>query len=262
MLEFLLAGLASAYVMQPSGKWTVEFADNACVLSRRYGPQEDPTYLNLKAPLLGTAYEVFIIEPKPKINNNKSFGEGWVERPDGSKATTIYSSSYRTVDESRLIRLTINSDNYVVGQDGERLILHLNKRQTYDFAMPGFKKAQAVLENCLSGLRTEHVGKEVTNLIATSPKPKRPVVSYFSVGDYPAEAVAKGEQGYVGALAWVASDGRVDDCKVIESSHRRTLDDRTCEIIRKRVRFDPGLDAEGKPIRSPYYQRIRWDLPD
>jgi TonB family protein len=263
VLAYFLAGLAGVSTMQPNGKWTVEFADNACVLSRRYGPEGDATYLNLKGPLLGTAYEVFIIEPKPKIANNKSFEEGWIERPDGSKATTIYASSYRTVDESRLTRLTINSDDYVIGQDGERLIVHLNKRQAYDFAMPGFKKAQAVLENCLSGLRDEHgVGVEVTSSIAKSPRPKRPVMSYFSVSDYPQEALAKGEQGYVGALAWVTSDGRVEDCKIIESSHRRTLDDRTCEVIRRRVRFDPGLDSRGKPIRSPYYQRIRWDMPD
>lgn len=261
MLMYFLAGFASVSTLQPSGKWFVEFADSACVLTRRFGPETKPTYLSLKAPMLGQAYEIIIVVPNAKRNSGKTTEGGWIERPNGDKVA-IVATSYNTVNGSRLTRFTIDPEEYIIGEDGERIILQLNKRRRYDLAMPGLKKAQVVLDHCLSGLRDDYgVGEAVTKQIATPAKPKRSVASYFSTNDYPHDAVTKGEQGYVGALFWVETDGRARNCEIIESSHRKLLDDRTCEVIQTRARFEPALDSQGKTIRSPLYQRIRWEMP-
>lgn len=248
--------------MQPSTKWIVEFADSSCIMARRFGSTDKPVDLHIKAPMLGQLFEVVIVVPETGSLSGNLHYEGWIERPDGTKAASISAGGYSTISKAHLTRFYVDPEKYLIGQDGERLIVHLNKRRRYDFALPDLKKAQAVLDQCVTGLRDEFgVGEKVTRQIATPAKQQLSIVRYFSTDDYPSEAVAKGEQGYVGALFWVETDGRVKECKVIESSHRKLLDERTCEVIRMRARYSPALDAQGKPIRSPHYQRIRWEMP-
>lgn len=263
LFAYLLAGLSSGSALQPTSKWVVEFADSSCVASRAYGTPEKRLDFHLKAPLLGQTYEVAIVVPDSKEPKGNGFDRGWIERPDGSKAAPISAGSYSTVSKMHITRFYVDPEKYVIGQDGERIILHINKQRHYDLALPDLQKAQRVLSQCLTGLRDEYgVGETVTKQIATEAKAKQSIVRYFSTDDYPQEAVIKGEQGYVGALYWVESDGRVRDCKIVESSHRQSLDDRTCEVIRTRSRFTPALDHQGNPIRSPDFLRVRWAMPD
>ena len=211
--------------------------------------------------MLGQGYEIVIVVPDSKQPRGNGYDEGWIERADGGRGAPIFAGSYSTVAKTHVTRLSIDPEKYVIGQDGERIILQINKRRRYDFALPGLKNAQRVLGQCLTNLRDEYgVGENVTNQIATDAKPKQSIVRYFNNNDYPSEALSKGEQGYVGALFWVETDGRVKECKIVESSRRQSLDDRTCEVIRTRSRFTPALDHQGNPIRSPQYQRIRWEM--
>ena len=260
-LAYLMA-VAGGAPLQPSSQWVVEFADSSCVASRRYGALDDRVDFHLKPAMLGSKFEVVIVVPDSKQPKGNGYDEGWIERPDGSHAAPIKAGSYSTVSKTHVTRFHVDPENYVMGQDGERVILHINKQRRYDLALPDLKKAQQVLDQCLTSLRDEYgVGENVTKQIATDAKSKQSIIRYFSTDDYPREAVLKGEQGYVGALFWVETDGRVRDCKIVESSHRQSLDDRTCQVIRTRSRFSPALDHQGKPIRSPQYQRIRWEMP-
>lgn len=261
-VAYVLAGVASGPALQPTGKWVVEFADSSCVASRSFGTPSDRLDLHLKAPMLGKTYEIAIVVRDSKHPRGNGYDEGWIERADGSRATPIYAGSYSTVAKTHVTRFPIDPEKYVIGEDGERIIFQISKRRRYDLALPGLKNAQRVLDQCLMNLRDEYgVGEKVTKQITTDAKPKQSIVRYFHSGDYPSEAVMKGEQGYVGALFWVETDGRVKECKIIESSRRQSLDDRTCEVIRSRSRFSPALDHQGKAIRSPQYQRIRWEMP-
>jgi len=263
LIAYLLAGAAAGSPLQPTGKWVVEFADSACVASRSFGTPEDRLDLHLKAPLLGQNYEVAIVIPDTKQPRGNGFDHGWIERADGSQAAPITAISYSTVAKTQMTRFHVDSEKYVIGQDGERIILQINKQRRYDFTLPGLKNAQRVLDQCLSGLRKEFgVSDEVRRQIATAAASRGSIVRYFTTNDYPWDAVQKGEQGQVGVLFWIEVNGRVAECRVIETSHRQSLDDRTCEVIRQRARFKPALDLQGSPIRSPQFQRIRWIMPD
>lgn len=256
-----VVALATATTLQPTSKWIVDFADSSCVLSRQYGPVDQGFSLNLKAPIVGKAFEIIIAEPQRKANE-WDIGEGWIERPGGSRVSPIHVKSYSTEGKIRVSRIYVDPDLYAVGDDGDRLILHLGKWKTYDLAIPGFEKAKNVLEFCLKDLRKIYgVDEQALSAIAVPAKAARPVFRYFSSDDYPAEAMRKGEQGTVGALFWVEANGRVKECKVIESSQRKSLDEQTCNIIVDRARFEPAKDATGKSVRSPTYTRISWLMP-
>lgn len=256
-----MMALAAAATLQPTGKWVVDFDDNACVLSRQYGTAEQGLVFLLKAPLVGKQYEIIIATPERKPKGWE-FEEGWIEKPDGRRIEPINVANYSTVNKQRLSRFHVDPELYVVGEDGERLILHFGKTKTYDLALPGLEKAMAVLDVCLKDLRKIYgVDEKILAEVATPANTERRLYGYFSSVDYPTDAIRNGQQGIVGALFWVEANGRVKECQVVESSQSKALDDQTCRIIVSRARFKPALNAAGQAIRSPEYQRIRWLLP-
>lgn len=262
MLIAQLLATANAAPMQPVTRWVVEFADSTCLMGRRYGTDKNPIDLLIKAPMLGEMHEVLINVPQGGHSPHEGVNEGWFERPNGTRAAPISAATYRTEGKTLLTRFYIDPKAYKLGEDGDRLILDFGRRYRYDFALPDLEKAKGVLGQCLTSLRDAYgVGESATKQIATPAESKLSIYRYFSTDDYPSDAVSKGERGYVGALFWVEIDGTVEDCKIVESSRRKSLDDRTCDVIRTRSRFNPAIDHQGMPIRSPQYQRVRWEMP-
>lgn len=76
--------------------------------------------------------------------------------------------------------------------------------------------------------------------------------------DYPPELWQAGVQGRVGVLYVVSADGRVTDCEIEHSSGNDQLDNLTCDLIIKRFRFRPSLDAAGHPVESMVAENHTW----
>lgn len=54
--------------------------------------------------------------------------------------------------------------------------------------------------------------------------------------------------------------GSAYGCKVLESSGDADLDAVTCNVYRKRAKFAPELDAEGKPVAGKLLApRVSWE---
>jgi TonB family protein len=98
--------------------------------------------------------------------------------------------------------------------------------------------------------------------VAQAIEPVAPLQSHFTADDYPADAVAKGEQGTVEFLLSIAVDGQPTDCVVTNSSGSSSLDSATCLVMMERARFRPARNAAGKPAISSYRSRITWRLED
>jgi TonB family protein len=78
--------------------------------------------------------------------------------------------------------------------------------------------------------------------------------------DYPADALAAGQQGRVGFTLDIDVKGQVTGCHVDASSGGKLLDAGTCRIIRARARFLPARDADGQPVPGEYADSIRWRI--
>jgi periplasmic protein TonB len=88
------------------------------------------------------------------------------------------------------------------------------------------------------------------------PPPPAPVVSqaaaprgnpgqFFGPDAYPPAALRAEAQGRVVARLTIGADGRVTDCSVTTSSGNSDLDEATCRISLRRVRFTPAKDQSG-----------------
>jgi TonB family protein len=95
-----------------------------------------------------------------------------------------------------------------------------------------------------------HVTARTPSAAAPARSPRGDIRAVFSNDDYPAAALAKGEQGTVEARLSIDETGRVSGCTILQSSGSRSLDDATCSILERRARFYPARDSQGRAIAS------------
>jgi protein TonB len=72
--------------------------------------------------------------------------------------------------------------------------------------------------------------------------------SLFTTDDYPAAAQSAGAEGTAQAMITIGPDGRVVACNITRSTGNSSLDQATCNIIRRRAKFIPAHDSNGNPI--------------
>ena len=84
----------------------------------------------------------------------------------------------------------------------------------------------------------------------------------FTSDDYPANALDRDDQGQVGIVIRTDPKGAISDCVVEETSKSEDLDKQTCDVIRKRAKFKPALNKQGRAVTGEYRARIHWQIED
>ncbi len=59
----------------------------------------------------------------------------------------------------------------------------------------------------------------------------------------------------------ISPEGRVENCRIVESSGSPELDAKACAITTEKARYAPAVDANGKPKRSPGRLKVSWRKP-
>ena len=98
-------------------------------------------------------------------------------------------------------------------------------------------------------------------LLASLATPARAGTAWRTTSDYPAAALREGRQGTSWFTVEVNEEGRAETCVITRSSGWKDLDDAACENIRRRARFNPATDANGKPVRSTFASKVHWVIP-
>jgi len=96
--------------------------------------------------------------------------------------------------------------------------------------------------------------------------PKNPAAKgspqdWVTTDDYPARALREERGGTVGFRLTIGPDGRPSVCEVTSSSGSPDLDETACTLLKRRGRFAPGTDGEGKPTAGYYSSRFKWVIP-
>ncbi len=93
----------------------------------------------------------------------------------------------------------------------------------------------------------------------TSPRWRR---GRLKDSDYPRDAAETGIRGTVSVRYVVEVSGRVSQCRVTRSSGSAELDGLTCRLIEQRFRYDPSLDAAGRPVESTIVESHDWSMDE
>jgi TonB family protein len=121
-------------------------------------------------------------------------------------------------------------------------------------AVPGAREGVERLLACAEAARAA--------LPVAEQLPRATLTTYFTSGDYPREAVRARQQGAVRLWLRINAEGRVSDCRILQSSGTPLLDETTCNILRERARYTPAHNAQGQPVESfDGDYTINWRLP-
>ncbi len=80
--------------------------------------------------------------------------------------------------------------------------------------------------------------------------------NWVTTNDYPKGAF--GQNGLVRFLLEVDDTGAVSKCHILEKMKPPEFAAVTCQLLTKRAHFNPGLDGAGRPVKSMYFNSVRW----
>lgn len=251
----------SAALLQPSTKWAIDYADDQCFLSRKYGDETAGVTLGLGLmPGVGGA-EMFLIESGRNDEGGRSVA-GAIELAGSKDRTAVSGVSVKLKAGGRITRFRVAtplldqmgaSDEIAITVEGRRYRLHLN-------SMPA---AFAAVDACKTDLMKSWGldPKRVTD-VAVQAEPIGSPASWVSPNDYPKEALRNRETGRVKVRFDIDSAGKITRCQVVTSSGSQSLDETTCERAGSRARFRPARDAAGKPVPAIRILTFMWLMPD
>jgi periplasmic protein TonB len=93
------------------------------------------------------------------------------------------------------------------------------------------------------------------------PKPRNDPAGWVTTSDYPSRDLHDGNQGRVSFELSVGANGKIQGCRIVESSGFAGLDAATCKNVSRRARFKPATDAMGDTVGGTYGGTIRWVIP-
>lgn len=137
--------------------------------------------------------------------------------------------------------------------------IKISSRKAIDIPLEGAAGAVASLRSCEADmLRSWGLDAAAIQSQREPVKTVESTASWFDSSDYPTKAIGARASGSVLARLKVWTDGRVNECWIVESSGNAALDAATCRILQTRGRFGPALDANGKPTVGFTALRVHW----
>ena len=250
--------------LAPTGKWTVEYAENLCLLSHSFGTGDSEVSLGLRPWPMGEKTEVVLISPDSSSTASRD-GKGATLSLSsaGPEIEGDYSSHWLPTRKMRLTTLTVEQVALAGLGSASAVTIAIPKSARVSVTLPpSIKAALKALDTCeddlLRGWGVDPAEKEV---IATPAKPFPGIADWITDDDYPAEALRNSQHGTVMILWTIGVDGRVSNCLPVIKSGVASLDQAACGAISRRGRYHPALDKDGKPIISHNTRRVNWLLP-
>lgn len=269
-------------VLSPSSPWNVNYADDSCRIGRVFAD--------------GKGMAVFYIdqfEPGPMMNvlvASKAF-----EHYAGSKVVARFGpgGAERTIDQLISADLgkvgpAIMVNSFALVDGGTTEVADLSKsepapltelkpataeqaqaitwfevkrgsRPAVRFALGPMRDPMAALRKCTEELLT-HWGIDVAahRTLTKKPTPSGNPGSWVSNSDYPMHLASQGVEGIIQFRLLIDEAGKVTSCHIQQSTRPAEFDKKVCDVMSKRARFDPALDAQGKPIKSYWRSQFRF----
>lgn len=280
LISALAAALAAAVQapqpgpLAPTEKWVVNFADAQCLATRNYGSAADPLILAIKAPPLGDVLQFVIVQPgaadpdqvpgvviidgRPPIRTTL-FEYGVASTRRKALLVNVPRSAIEPLRSATQIQIRVHEPGEQVPASRMRAGgTHIDVR----FALTQMGPLLRTMDECVADLKEVWKITDESVIVTTGQTagPSGSLASVFTSDDYPAEALLKDQTGSVRFALLVDETGRIADCTIIETSGVASLDAQSCAIARDRARFTPGRDADGKPSKGAFLQRVTWKI--
>jgi TonB family protein len=197
-----------------------------------------------------TAIELIYAE-RPEIRPTRAESGKIRLDQNSSYPADVYAASD---DWKRLhVRAVVQDEAFAKALENASLLgISHDKLGEFKAALRSASAAMAALKNCEDEkMRKWGIDPAAWRLMKSHPIPVKPLYEKFSSFDYPGMAAAYDVTGDVVARLYVTDDGHVKDCEAANPSKYNGFEMAVCAVLRT-ARFQPAIDASGKPAASPY----------
>jgi TonB family protein len=252
-----LAAGANSPPLQPIRSWTLDYGETACAAIRTYGSADAPITLAFRPSPNGAVVRVVVVRPG-RAADAYHFDLDAELGATRVKTTGLHFGS--TDHKSTVVWINFRREQLEGFRRSTVFVLHGGGDVEGSFALPGMATILDRLDECNADLRKYWNTGDGTPPLSKPATPLKPLASYFSDSDYPDQAIREFESGRSEVMLMVDETGKLKDCLVEESSGNASLDAMTCYVLLQRAKFNPALDASGKPVRSVLTSAVKWKM--
>jgi hypothetical protein len=270
-------------LLEPSGPWMMNYADDSCHLARAYGTGDDAIIIEFRQFAPSRVFELLIAGKKLKAGRARPLTTQF--EPNGKPRKHPSSLQGKLADGRVVFETSVRlpDDEYdtddpdesghdwkadfeslaplEANHDAEARITQLRISgplfQDVRFRLGPLDKPLDAMRACLDELLT-HWGIDAAahHSLTRRAVPTSDPGRWLGPADYPTELLKKNESGVVHMRLMVDAQGKPTKCVVQTGGSE--FDKVTCALLMRRARFSPALDAQGKPIASYYTNSVRW----
>lgn len=274
--------------LAPSSQWEINYAADSCRLARQFGTGDWTTLLILDRFEPDDYFRVTMVGKRLKRRGESGdaklqFGPTEAEQKidflvgeTANRPSLVFSQAMRitplTDSEKEKLEAQYNPDVRQrfelppIAPEREAAIMFLSLQLS---GMPkvvldtgSLGAPMNAFRKCMDELLS-HWGIDVARHASLSKKlmPAEAPANWLRSSDYPMDLLRKGAQGLVHFRLSVDSEGKPTDCHIQRSTRPEGFDTAVCAALKRRARFEPALDKDGKPLASYYVNSVRFEIP-
>lgn len=277
-------GIAKEISLPSSSKWLMDYSPDSCQLVRSFGNGEDQTIVQFASynpeprfDLTITGNPIGSQAERPSVRLRFGTSAPFV-RTDamlgraGNKPVLFLSGRLDNLDLSKLqideyVKLTpaeqarLNTIDPAAEAAVQSMTLIAGSR-TLVLELGSMGPPMAAMRKCLDALISDWGldAKEQANLISR-PVPKGNPGTWLTSSDYPGDSLARGEQAIIRFRIMVDAAGTTTACSVQSAIAKGDFAQITCNLLKRRARFEPARNARNESVASYFVGKVFWVMP-
>jgi hypothetical protein len=272
-------------MLKPTSAWHVDYADDRCRLGRQFGSGDEQVLLFMdhygpdkyfRLTLAGKPVKVGVDRAEATIQFGPSEQEQrlyFLNGNLGSAPALVFANRARIAAPSAAELLTMkNADenNWIdpapISEDRQKAVRYLKVgkplRNAVTLETGSVRGAFAAVDKCIDNLMTSWgIDVERHRSLSRKVKPQQSPGRWVESEDYPLQMLKDRQPAIVDFRLSVGPDGVPTACHIQSTTRPKEFDDAVCKSVMRRARFDPALDAAGKPLASYYRNTVRFQIP-
>lgn len=255
-------------------QWGLDYSENKCRLARIFGSEQDRHLLMIEQAspsdaftltFAGSSFRRYRRGDRVFLGLQNDNPMRRIELPptgnlgDFGPAIIVTSIDVGPSSEGQLPNLRRAGLDPLEGAKIDRIVIERSGK-VLAFETGNLKEAFAALNTCTEDLLDEW-GLDTAahrSFVPVKWLNESEIVRRI-VRRYPVSALNRGEQANFSMRVIVDEGGNVADCQIDAATEADRLDSPACQEMQL-ARFEPAIDAAGKPMRSFYATTIRYEI--
>ncbi|RYY14971.1 MAG: energy transducer TonB [Alphaproteobacteria bacterium] len=248
----LLAAAAAMYT--PAGKWTLDYQQDLCLLTRPFSAGGTKATLGFRQAPADSQTEVIVLfADDPDSRLRRGFV---IMKVGGLPVSTLSGAVSERVPggHQRLLRFIAARDQVAALATAPDVTIEVIGEQPLTFSLERGSAALGALQTC----ENDQVASWGIDLSAVA-KPAK-AIDPAKWLRFPLEAAANRRAGETTVRWTIDVTGRVSDCVVVRTSGTPILDKAACTQVLQHGLYEPAIGKDGKPTPWIETRRILWAL--